>query len=78
MMGQLVGLARRPAVLVLISTAVVVAGLGLAAFQPWKLWVDATVNEAVPTSPATPLAAPDRACRQPAIQARRRPTAAAR
>ncbi|MCY0944298.1 MULTISPECIES: DM13 domain-containing protein [Streptomyces] len=29
-----------------------VAGAGLYWFQPWKLWQDTTVNEALPTAPA--------------------------
>ncbi|MFG3505380.1 DM13 domain-containing protein [Streptomyces sp. NPDC047821] len=46
--------------LVLVLAAV---GFGLYWFQPWKLWADQTVNEAVPpatpsTAPADPSAAP--------------------
>ncbi|MEU6103582.1 DM13 domain-containing protein [Streptomyces flaveolus] len=47
--------------LIIAVTAVVLLGLGagLAWFQPWKLWVDETVSESLPTgvvSPATPSA----------------------
>ncbi|MBT2459587.1 DM13 domain-containing protein [Streptomyces sp. ISL-86] len=35
-------------------TAVVVLGVGLYLFQPWKLWQNETVREALPTGPAAP------------------------
>jgi len=42
---------RRPAVLVPVgAVAVVVAGVLLAVFQPWKLVVDQVVDEALPTA----------------------------
>jgi hypothetical protein len=45
-----------PLVLVPIGLAVAVVAVGLVAFQPWKLWVDRTVDEAVPTAVAlTPV-----------------------
>ncbi|MFD6230294.1 DM13 domain-containing protein [Streptomyces sp. NPDC060232] len=50
---------RRPLVgaAVVVVTAVLAAGLYL--FQPWKLWQDETVSEALPTaSPAAPGPAP--------------------
>ena len=41
----------RPAVLIpLLSVAVIVGGIGLYLFQPWKLFVDETVNEAAPVA----------------------------
>ncbi|MFD8984665.1 DM13 domain-containing protein [Streptomyces sp. NPDC059564] len=39
-----------------LAAATLVLGLGLYWFQPWKLWQDATVNEALPT--AAPSTAP--------------------
>ncbi|MDF3148076.1 electron transporter, partial [Streptomyces sp. T21Q-yed] len=41
--------------------AVVAGGFGLYWFQPWKLWQDKTVEEALPQaarSPASPAVAP--------------------
>ncbi|MFG2879419.1 DM13 domain-containing protein [Streptomyces sp. NPDC048337] len=35
-------------------TALAVLGVGLYLFQPWKLWQNDTVNEALPTAPAVP------------------------
>ncbi|HVQ95123.1 MAG TPA: DM13 domain-containing protein [Mycobacteriales bacterium] len=52
-MGRLTRQVRKPVVLALGAVAVLVAGAGLALFQPWKLWVDTTVNEAVPTASAS-------------------------
>ena len=44
---------RHPAVTALLVAAVVVgASVGLFLFQPWKLWVDETVNEPLPGAPA--------------------------
>lgn len=59
-MGHLGRLVRKPTVLALVTAAVVAAGVGLALFQPWKLWVDTTVEEAVPTSPPASPAVLDR------------------
>jgi len=39
---------RRPVIRVVLAVGVVMAIVGLAVFQPWKLWVDKTVNEALP------------------------------
>lgn len=53
---------RRPAVLIPAGVVVVAVLVGvLAAFQPWKLIVDETVNEALPTvaAPAGGEAAPE-------------------
>lgn len=51
---------RRPAVLVGLAVLAVLAVVGLAVFQPWKLVVDRTVDEAVPVAaaPAPVAAAP--------------------
>jgi hypothetical protein len=59
-LGRLATVVRRPAVLALVTAAVVVAGVGLALFQPWKLWVDTTVNEAAPAGLAASSGAPAR------------------
>jgi hypothetical protein len=40
----------------LIAAGVVVAGVGLALFQPWKLVVDDRVDEAAPAAPDAPAA----------------------
>ena len=47
-------LLRRPAVLVALAVLVVLAGVGLYLFQPWKLVVDQTVEEALPVVTAPP------------------------
>lgn len=47
-MSRLSGLLRRPAVIAVLVVAVVAAGVGAVWFQPWKLFVDETVNEALP------------------------------
>lgn len=55
-------LLRRPVVLVGLAVAAVLLVVALAAFQPWKLFVDRTVDEALPTvavaAPAVPAPAP--------------------
>jgi hypothetical protein len=43
---------RRPAVWLGLAAAAVAAGVALALFQPWKLVVDETVDEAPPAAPA--------------------------
>jgi hypothetical protein len=45
---------RRPITWIMLTALVVVAAAGLALFQPWKLWVDQTVNEAAPVVRAAP------------------------
>ncbi|GAA3242216.1 DM13 domain-containing protein [Pseudonocardia petroleophila] len=58
-------LLRRPAVLIGLGVAAVLAVVALSVFQPWKLFVDRTVDEALPTAaapvsvavPAEPVAA---------------------
>ncbi|UQX01784.1 DM13 domain-containing protein [Streptomyces sp. RerS4] len=48
---------RRRGILAGVAVAVVaVLAVGLYWFQPWKLFQDATVNEALPTAPAAPAA----------------------
>ncbi|AMW11850.1 electron transporter [Streptomyces qaidamensis] len=42
----------RPLVIGVLAMAVVGAGLGLYWFQPWKLWQDETVQEALPSAVA--------------------------
>ncbi|GHH91128.1 DM13 domain-containing protein [Streptomyces capillispiralis] len=54
----------RPLVIGVLVVAVAVAGFGLYWFQPWKLWQDETVREALPTAAASaadpaPDASPD-------------------
>ncbi|GAA2922220.1 DM13 domain-containing protein [Streptomyces enissocaesilis] len=49
----------KPVVIGALLVAVVVAGVGLYWFQPWKLWVDDTVRDELPVAaPATPPTAP--------------------
>jgi hypothetical protein len=48
---------RRPVTWIVAAVLLAVAIVGLALFQPWKLWVDDTVDEALPgTVAATPAA----------------------
>lgn len=67
-------LLRRPPVLVGLGVAAVLAVVALAVFQPWKLFVDRTVDEAPPTAaaPAAPVkpAAPASAAAGPVELAR--------
>jgi hypothetical protein len=49
-MSQLPGLVRKPMVIGTLGIALVIAAVGLYVFQPWKLWTDKTVNEALPTA----------------------------
>ena len=58
---------KRPAVLIPAGLVMVAVLVGvLAAFQPWKLIVDETVNEALPTvaAPAVDASAPDESASQ--------------
>jgi hypothetical protein len=50
-------LLRRPAVLVAVAVLAVLAAAALWLFQPWKLVVNETVDEALPTVAAAPAAA---------------------
>ena len=43
---------RRRLLVLLLVPALAAGAVGLALFQPWKLWVDDTVAEAAPTVPA--------------------------
>jgi hypothetical protein len=42
---------RRPVTWFALAALAAVAAVGLALFQPWKLWVDRTVNEPAPAQP---------------------------
>ena len=53
---SVLALLRRRSVLALLAVAVLAGAVGLALFQPWKLVVDETVNEAAP--PGLELATP--------------------
>jgi Electron transfer DM13 len=53
---------RRPVTWVVVAIVVLAgAGVGLALFQPWKLWVDQTVDEAAPAAASAPAAPPNAA-----------------
>lgn len=52
------GKRRRGSVIGVMVAAVVVLGVGLYWFQPWKLWQDEAVNEALPTARAAPAVSP--------------------
>jgi hypothetical protein len=58
-MRRIRNLARRPVVWVVLAAVVAVTAVGLELFQPWKLWVDQTVNEPAPPA-VTALTAPTR------------------
>ena len=49
---SLTSLLRRPVTWIVVAAGVLAAGVALALFQPWKLWVDQTVNEAAPVAGA--------------------------
>ncbi|MBC8092784.1 MAG: DM13 domain-containing protein [Pseudonocardia sp.] len=51
-------LLRRPAVLIGLAVAAVLVVVGSAVFQPWKLIVDRTVDEAPPVAAAPAITAP--------------------
>ncbi|WP_405814219.1 DM13 domain-containing protein [Streptomyces sp. NBC_01390] len=61
----------RPVVVGCLTMAVVMVGAGLYWFQPWKLWQDETVREALPaaTDMPTPSAAPSKSASAPAAPA---------
>ncbi|MCP3757216.1 DM13 domain-containing protein [Streptomyces sp. TBY4] len=46
-------ISSRPVVLAVAVVAVAVIGVGMYLFQPWKLWQDETVQEALPSTAAT-------------------------
>ncbi|WP_414939215.1 DM13 domain-containing protein [Amycolatopsis sp. cmx-11-51] len=59
---------KRKRVLAVVAAGLVVAvAAGLYWFQPWKLWVNETVQEALPVAPVSESAAP--APKEPAIVA---------
>jgi hypothetical protein len=63
-------LIRRPPTWIGLAVGSVVAAVALALFQPWKLWIDTTVNDAPPTVAATaPAAAAAPADGQPVVLA---------
>ena len=49
-------LIMRPVIWIVVTAGAVAAAVALTLFQPWKLWIDQTVNEAVPPSAARPAA----------------------
>jgi hypothetical protein len=51
-----VRVSRKQWVVGALAVALVVAGAGLYWFQPWKIWQDETVDEALPTAQASPSA----------------------
>ncbi|MEU6616459.1 DM13 domain-containing protein [Streptomyces parvus] len=51
-MGRVRGVLTRPVVAGALVVAVVMVGVGLYWFQPWKLWQDETVREALPEATA--------------------------
>lgn len=64
-MRRLLQFLRKPVVLAVAAVLAVALAFGLYWFQPWKLWVDETVNEArpgpvnaVPVAPAAPVGTP--------------------
>jgi hypothetical protein len=58
-------LARRPVTWILLAAAMLALAVALSLFQPWKLWVDQTVNEALPDV-VTPATVEPSAARDPA------------
>ncbi|MFF3288387.1 DM13 domain-containing protein [Streptomyces sp. NPDC003023] len=55
-MGRVRGALGRPVGVVVVMLTVVVVAVGLYWFQPWKLWQDETVDEAVPGAVAASAA----------------------
>ncbi|MFE3556155.1 DM13 domain-containing protein [Streptomyces sp. NPDC059193] len=51
--GRITG---RPVVLAIAAVTVVLLGAGMYWFQPWKLWQDETVRDALPSAAPTPTA----------------------
>lgn len=56
-MNRVSGLMRKPLVIGVLVVGLAVVAVGLYLFQPWKLWTDETVNEALPTA-APPTSTP--------------------
>lgn len=50
---------RRPLIWIGVTVGVLVAAAALALFQPWKLWVDTTVDETPPTAAASAATQPE-------------------
>ncbi|MEU3933090.1 DM13 domain-containing protein [Streptomyces sp. NPDC029044] len=68
-MGRVQKVLTRPLVIAVLVVAVGGVGFGLYWFQPWKLWQDETVEEALPQvveTSAPPAAAPSRTPTTPA------------
>ncbi|MGP3949760.1 DM13 domain-containing protein [Streptomyces sp. 7N604] len=55
-MHRLLRLLRHPVVIGVLVIGLIGAGFGLYWFQPWKLWMDETVQEDLPSAVATPEA----------------------
>lgn len=69
-MSRVSGLLRRPLVIGVLTASVLVAAVGAVWFQPWKLWVDETVEEALPTASAKGSAPPEESpSAQPSVPA---------
>ncbi|MFE0314675.1 DM13 domain-containing protein [Streptomyces albogriseolus] len=60
-MARVRELLGRPLGIGVLLVVVATAGFGLYWFQPWKLWQDQTVEEALPTAQATPGPAEEQA-----------------
>ncbi|OAH10367.1 DM13 domain-containing protein [Streptomyces jeddahensis] len=62
-MGRVRKVLSRPVVVGFLTVSVMVVGVGLYWFQPWKLWQDETVRETLPATTArpSPSAAPTKA-----------------
>ena len=63
-MGRLRSVLTKPVVIAILLVGVVVAGIGLYWFQPWKLWTDETVRETLPSATATATATPSASVEQ--------------
>ncbi|KOU73281.1 electron transporter [Streptomyces sp. MMG1533] len=71
-MGRVRRVLTRPWVIGALVVVVVGAGFGLYWFQPWKLWQDETVEEALPggiVQTSGPVAAPSKAPSEPSSSA---------
>ncbi|TVL91556.1 DM13 domain-containing protein [Streptomyces sp. SAJ15] len=58
-MGRVTRVFTRPVVVGVTLVGLLLVGLGLYWFQPWKLWVDDTVNEDLPTATAPGAGKPE-------------------
>ncbi|MFD9219113.1 DM13 domain-containing protein [Streptomyces sp. NPDC060064] len=59
-MGRIRKWLGRPWGVAALVVGLAVAGVGLYWFQPWKLWADETVKDAIPTASGTPAPATPR------------------